>query len=311
AETEARRAVQLQPKLARARVQLAEVLVANDNLASAREEAENAIKLEPRTAAGYFIKAFVLLRDKDYEGAVQACDSALRFDRDHTLAQADILRAQALIKLKRYDEALTSISAAERQNPLLGGASAHSLRGTIFFQQRKIRDSYREFLAAQQQSNRPRLAPIGAFISMIYSPLGDNAQYWLLVTVVVIVALILFGISFIPVAGSWIDTALVVAIIGVVSFAALRFGRGYILPANRGEWPITIGVMAAIGALGVFIVGAVEYYIAGFSQKHPPLIQVNPIEIGLLGCVGFAAAALAGYGWPLLIDRLNRRSAAR
>ncbi|GEM_PF-731993 len=310
AETEARRAVQLQPKLARARVQLAEVLVANDNLAGAREEAENAIKLEPRSPSGYFIKAFVLLREKDYEGTVQACDSALRFDKEHNLAQAETLKARALIELKRYDEALASIDAAEKQNPLLGGANAHSLRGTIYFKQWKIRDSYQEFLTAQRESGRTQrwFAPIGAVISMIYSPFGERAQYWLLATVLLIVALILFGVSFIPVAGTWIDAALIIALVGVMSFAALRFGTGRILPENRGEWLITIGAMIAGGILGGAIVAGIEYLIASFTTRHPPIVQLNPTNIGLLGSAALAAAAATGYGWPLLIDKLNRRS---
>ncbi|HEY7849836.1 MAG TPA: tetratricopeptide repeat protein, partial [Ktedonobacterales bacterium] len=47
AETAAKRAVQLQPKLARARVQLAEVLTANNDNNGAILAADEAIKLEP------------------------------------------------------------------------------------------------------------------------------------------------------------------------------------------------------------------------------------------------------------------------
>ncbi len=310
AEKEARRAVQLQPKVARARVQLAEVLVANDNLPAAREEAENAIKLEPRGSAGYFIKAFVAMRDKDYEGAVAAADSAIRFDKEHMLGQAEIIRARALIELKRYDEALSGISAAEKQNPVLGGANAEAMRGTIYFRQRKFRQSYQAYLAAQRASGRKRLAPIGAFIGMIYSPFGDNAQYWILGTVVVILALILFGVSYIPVAGPWISTALIIAIVGVVAFAALRFGTGRFLPENRSDWPVTIGAMAAGFIFAPLILVLLEHLVQGFFQHNPTWGSlVNPTNIGVLGCVALAAAAGMGYGFPLLLARLNRRQA--
>ncbi len=308
AEKEARRAVQLQPKVARARVQLAEVLVSNDNLLGAREEAENAIKLEPRGSAGYFIKAFVALREKDYEGAVQAADSAIRFDRDHMLGQAEIIRARALIEMKRYDEALQGIDTAERQNPLLGGANSQAMRGTIYFRQRKFRESYQAYLAAQRTSGRARLAPVGAFIGMIYSPFGDNAQYAILVTVLFILALILFGVSFIPVAGQWITAGLFIVIVGVMAFAALRFGTGRYLPADRGEWPVTIGAMAAAGVFVPVIIALVEHAGMGIFLRNPPWSAlVNPTNIGILGCLALAAAAGTGYGFPLLMARINGR----
>ena len=310
AEKEARRAVQLQPKVARARVQLAEVLVANDNLPGAREEAENAIKLEPRGSAGYFIKAFVALRDKDYEGAIAASDSAIRFDREHMLGQAEIIRARALIEVKRYDEALAGIGAAEKQNPALGGANAEAMRGTIFFRQRKYRQSYQAYLAAQRASGRSRFAPVGAFIGMIYSPFGDNAQYAILVTVLVILALILFGVSFIPVAGQWISAALIIAIVGVVAFAALRFGTGRFLPADRNEWPAVIAATGIAFLLAPFILVVIEHSVQGIFQHNPSWSAlVNPTNVGVIGCVALAAAAGTAYGFPLLLARLNQRQA--
>jgi len=310
AEKEARRAVQLQPKVARARVQLAEVLVANDNLPGAREEAENAIKLEPRGSAGYFIKAFVALRDKDYEGAVAAADSAIRFDREHMLGQAEIIRARALIELKRYDDALAGLTAAEKQNPALGGANAEAMRGTIYFRQRKFRQSYQAYLAAQRVSGRSRFAPVGAFIGMIYSPFGDNAQYAILISVLLILTAILFGVSFIPVAGPWISAALIIAIVGVVAFAALRFGTGRFLPANRGEWAPTIGAIGGAFIFAPLILVLIERgVLSGFFHNSSWGALVNPTNIGVIGGVALAAAAGAGYGFPLLLARLNQRQA--
>src|SRR5579859_1080743 len=56
AEDAARRAVQLQPRAARAHVQLAEVLASRRNLADAKREADEATRLEPRLPAAHLIR---------------------------------------------------------------------------------------------------------------------------------------------------------------------------------------------------------------------------------------------------------------
>src|SRR5262249_27794481 len=92
ARTAAERAGQLAPKLARARVQLAEVYLADKKDSQAQITAEEAIKLEPRGSAGYFIKALALNSQKDYAAAAAAAESAIRYDRDHQLPQAEYIR---------------------------------------------------------------------------------------------------------------------------------------------------------------------------------------------------------------------------
>ena len=309
AETAARKAVQLQPKLARARVQLAEVLVANNDLAGARIAADEAVKLEPRGPSGYFIRALVLMRDKDYDGAIQACDSAIRYDKDHQLSQIEFIKANALLEAKRYDEALTSLSAAERQNPVIG-ATGYGLRGRIYFKQRKFGQSYNEFKSSALLSGRKRIAPLTALVSMLFSPFGENAQYALLIAVLVIVFLALFGLSLIPVAGSWIVAVLIVAIIGFLAYVGLRQAQGSVLPADASARPITILGMVAAGLVGVVLVAIIERVIAGFTVKNPGFYDLTPTNLGIALCVGVIAAALAGYGIPLLLTRAGGRSRA-
>jgi len=312
AESAARKAVQLQPKLARARVQLAEALAANNDLVGARIAADEAIKLEPRGPSGYFIRAVVLLREKDYDGAVQACDSALRYDKDHQLAQAEFIKANALMEAKRYGEALTSLESAERQNPLLGGAAGNGMRGRIYFRQRKFRQSYGEFKTAALQSGRKRLAPLTAFISMIYSPFGENAQYAILITVAVLLVLILFGISFIPVAGPWIDGLILVALVAVLAYTGLRMTQGSILPKEASARPLTLLGIVAAGLVGVALVAIIEAVVEGLFIRHPDYYAIifTPTNLTITLCVGFVAAAFAGYGIPQLLGRSNRKGAA-
>ena len=303
AETAAKRAVQLQPKVARARVQLAEVLAANNDNNGALLAADEAIKLEPRGPSGYFIKAMALMRQKDYNGAVQAADSAIRFDRDKQLPQAEYIRAQSLIEVKRYDDALAALASAERANPLLGGPQAQSLRGRILFKQRKYREAYRTHLEAQRANGRRPIfaAPLAALNMVFLGLFGERGPYFLLAFFIAIVVLIIYGVSLIPVAGQWIATGLIIVGILALAFASVQQLQGTILPANRALWVTTIPAIVAAFILGAGLTIAIERLIIGFVSHNPPLF--TPTTVTIAGIVGAALAALADYGWPLVLAR--------
>src|SRR5262245_55124169 len=162
----AKRAVELQPRAAKTHVQFAEVLAAKRDMGGARAEADTAVKLEPRLAGAHLIRAIVLYSDKDPEGAIAASDAALRNDRN--LSQADFIKANALVDLKRYDEALGALDRVERTNAQLGGGNTRAIRGRIYYKQRKIKQSYREFRQVQAANPRlRRLAPLIAGVSMV------------------------------------------------------------------------------------------------------------------------------------------------
>ncbi len=285
AEQAARRAVQLQPKAAKTHVQLAEVLMANKDFAGARTEAEEACRLEPRLAGAHLIRALVLLSDKDPNGAIQASESALRYDR--SLAQAEFIKANALIEVKRYDEAIASLDTAEHQNPMLGGANAQSMRGRIYFKQRKFGESYRQFRQIQMLSPRLRfLAPVIAAINMVLTGIfGQNAQYaWAGLLAVLIVA-ILVGISYIPVAGSWIVVALVLGLVAVTAFGYVRQTQGRLLPAALSARVTSIVAVAAATlaslALLLWLIFANHWW--------------SPIALTVAGTIALALGALALY----------------
>lgn len=309
ARTAAERAVQLAPKLARARVQLAEVYVADKKESQALVTADEAIKLEPRNPAGYFIKALAMNTMKDYAGAVAAADSAIRFDRDHQLPQAEYIRATALVEVKRYDEALTALEAAERANPLLGGAQADALRGRVYFRQRKFRDSYQANLAAQRKGGRAGIfsAPLAA-LNMVFTGLfGDRGQYVLLGVVIAVVVAILYLISLIPVAGQWIASGLVVVLLVVLALTSVRQLQGSILPLDRSQWVTTLPAIVAGFIIGAGVTIAVERLIQGLFTPNPPLF--TPITIAIAGAVGAIVAAVAAWGWPRLLGRYGGRAA--
>jgi tetratricopeptide (TPR) repeat protein len=305
AETAAKRAVQLQPKQARARVQLAEVLVANNDNNGAILAADEAIKLEPRGSSGYFMKAMALMRQKDYAGTVQAADSAIRFDRDKQLPQAEYIRANALVEIKRYDDALTALTAAERANPLLGGPQAQSLRGRIYFKQRKFRQSYQTNLDAQIAAGRAKvLAPPLAALNMVALGLfGERGPFVLLGLLIFIAFLIIFGVSQIPVAGEWIATALITIVALLLAFSSVKQLQGYILPPNRALWVTTLPAIVAAFIIGAGLTIAIERLIAGFSSHNPPLFTSTTTTIA--GVVGAVLAGVAAWGWPLILGRYS------
>lgn len=302
ARTAAERAVQLSPKVARARVQLAEVYLADKKEAQALVTAEEAIKLEPRGPAGYFIKAMALNAQKDYAAAAAAAESAIRFDRDHQLPQAEYIRATTLVELKRYDDALTAISSAEKGNPLLGGSQADALRSRIYFRQRKFKDSYQASVSAQTKAGRNKyLVPPLAALNMVFTGLfGNNGQYVMLAVIVVVVFAILFGISRIPVAGGWIVAVLVIAIALVMGLTSVRQFAGSILP-DRSLWAIVFPVMAAAFLIGGYAVLWIQYGLGHLLGSKPDFW--TPTTVGTAGVVGAILLAVADWGVPKLLAR--------
>jgi tetratricopeptide (TPR) repeat protein len=313
AEQSARRAVELAPNNANAHVQLAEVLLRKREFDAARAEVDKAAKLEPRSPGVQLMRALVLLSDKDPEGAVQAADNAIRFGKQlapGSLAQADFIKANALIQLNRYDEALSSLDTAERQNPMLAGANANTLRGRIYFKQRKYKQSYSQFLAAQLLSGRlVRLAPVLAGVNMVLVGLfGERAPFVLIGLLTVIVVLILFGLSYIPVVGPWIVMALVVALVGVFAVAFLRQLRGQVLPEEQMAKLSTIAAALFGGVVGVVGTLVIESWI-GAALLHWRHAQYTPITIGIAGVVGIVLAAAASVAWQGLLGRYGGRGA--
>jgi tetratricopeptide (TPR) repeat protein len=288
-------------------VQLAEVLAAKRNLTAARAEVEEACRLEPRLAGAHLMRALILLSDKDPLGAIQAADSALRYDR--TLAQAEYIKANALIETRQYDEALSSLETSVRQNPMLGGAQTHSMRGRIYFKQRKVKQSYGEFLVAQRLSGRAvRLAPLMAAVAMVLSVFGTNAPFVLAGVLAAVVALILWGVSHIPVAGPWIAVALLIAIVGFFAFAGVRQIAGRVLPSDPSARATAIAAIGFALIAGTGIVLFIERALAGAMHQAQ---WFTPLTMTVAGVIGMALGGLAAYAWPRVLGRFGAAGGAK
>lgn len=298
AERAARRAVQLQPKAAKTHVQLAEVLAAKRDYAGARLEAEEACRLEPKLAGAHLMRAVVLLSDKDPQGAVEAANAALRADRG--LTQAEFVKANAYLELKQYDESLDALDTVDRQAPYLAGSNTDAMRGRIYYKQRKIKQSYGIFRKLQEQNPRFRwLAPVIAGLSMfLVGQFGQDAQFAIVVLLVIVIALVLFGLHFIPVVGGWIVAVLGLGLVGLLAFGALRQVTGRFLPAGSMRFP-TLG-FAIVGGLAFF---ALMVFLFGLPFKQGVF---TPLGIFVTAGLSVVFAAVVTY----LFGRYGSRTAA-
>lgn len=290
AERAAARAVQLQPKSARTHVQLAEVYAAKKDMANAKAEVDRAIELEPRLAPAHLMRAMISFQNRDPQGAITASDAALRNDR--TLTQAEFIKANAYVDLKQYDDALAALDDVARQNPLMAGPQVDILRGRIYFKQRKVRQSYAIYREAQAQNPRLKfLAPVIAGVNMVLMGFfGQSAQYAWIGVLLALVLLILFGVHFIPVVGGWIVAVLVLAIVAVVAFGAVRQAQGRILPAGMNQaLSIFMGAVA-----GIMVISLVLYIISliAANPHQEGLKWLNPVWGAVAGILGIAASAL-------------------
>lgn len=300
AEDAARRAVQLQPKQGRARVQLAEVLAARNKLKDAREQADEAARLEPRLAAAHLIRGMVMLADKDYAGAVTASESALRYDK--SLFPAHFTLANALIEVKRYDEGLSELEQARTLNPMLPAGTVHGLRGRVYLKQRKIMPAYHEFVTAHRSAGRLTwFAPISGVLqfAQVFGPYGPP------VAIMVILLLILFGIGFIPVVGPWLATVIVLAVLAVSFFGAIRQYQGSIFASGAR----IISIAATVVAFALVVGGAVwasSAIVPAIVGAHARGNWFSPVVLFITVTLGLAAGAGADYATHRWGDRLGR-----
>ncbi|HEX9067288.1 MAG TPA: tetratricopeptide repeat protein [Ktedonobacterales bacterium] len=303
----AERAVQLQPKSVTPKVQLAEIMARKNDYAGARRQLDEAAQIDPRNPSVHMMRAVVLSSDKDYEGAIQSADIAMRYGRQlapQSVAQAEFIKANALVELGRYDETLTVLNTVDADNPLLTPSTVHSMRGRVYFKQRRIGASYQEFLTAQRTTKLPRfLMPIMAALNMVFTGFfGRNSVYALMVFVVVLAALILFGISFIPVVGQGLSMALVIALMAVLAFTYVRQMRGYIFPPGIAGIASTIFVFIAV------LVGGVSLWASiARGPLHQPGNGISAVSFGISGIIASFVAALVAYNWERLTG--GRRAA--
>lgn len=293
AEEAARRAVTLQPKQARGRVQLAEVLLARNNLKDARTEADAAVQLEPRLAPAHLIRGLILLSDKDPEAAVTSLESAVRYDG--SLFAGHFALSNALMEVRRYDDALTALNRAQQLNPMLPANNFEAQRGRIYLKQRQFGPAYRQFVRARRAGGRlAALAPVLGVLDLSQF----FGRYAPAVVLLILVAAILFGLGFIPVVGPWIVVVVLLALLGSSFILSLRQFNGSILPEGQDRWWALLAMVVA--GFAIFVVAL---YISSIVAHVP---GANPTTLFIAGVLGLGASAGVGYLWPRVLGRARR-----
>ncbi len=145
AQREAGAAVHLAPDLAYCHYVLASVLADQDRFADAEPVAREALRLDPEDADYYALLSRIQLGRRRWPEALAAAEQGLQLDADHV--GCTNLRALALVKLNRREEAGATIVAALARDP--ENAVTHANQGWTLLQRHqpeKAMEHFREAL---------------------------------------------------------------------------------------------------------------------------------------------------------------------
>jgi Tfp pilus assembly protein PilF len=145
ATDEAQTAVGLNPELADAYHILARILLERSRPQEALAAINEALRLQPHWASHYAALAAIYLAERDWPAALDAAEQGLRQDAEHI--GCNNLRAMALVKLGRRDEAGQTIAGTLARDP--EDAFSHANQGWLLLHQGnslKAREHFREAL---------------------------------------------------------------------------------------------------------------------------------------------------------------------
>lgn len=145
AQREAEAAVHLAPDFAYCHYVLASVLADQDRFADAEPVAREALRLDPEDADYYALLSRIHLGRRRWNEALAAAEQGLQLDAEHV--GCTNLRALALVKLNRREEAGATIDAALARNP--ENAVTHANQGWTLLQRHqpeKAMEHFREAL---------------------------------------------------------------------------------------------------------------------------------------------------------------------
>jgi len=145
ATDEAQRAIHLAPDFPFAHYALASVLHDRSHLPEAAASVEEAIRLDPADADYHALLSQIRLDQRQWAAGLDAAERGLQLDAEHVTCTN--LRAIALVKLGRKDEAGTTIDAALAKNP--ENSITHANQGWTLLEKRnptKALEHFREAL---------------------------------------------------------------------------------------------------------------------------------------------------------------------
>jgi tetratricopeptide (TPR) repeat protein len=145
ATAEARQAIHLGPDVPLAHYAHAKVLLDRNYLDDAQQAIRQAIRLDPHDADHWALAAAISLTRRDWPAALEAAERGLEIDAENV--ECTNLRAMALVKLGRKEQAGATIDAALAKNP--ENAVSHANQGWTLLHRRepvKAMEHFREAL---------------------------------------------------------------------------------------------------------------------------------------------------------------------
>jgi tetratricopeptide (TPR) repeat protein len=151
AEAEVEQAIHLAPDLAWAHYARAHVLFHRNDYRKARQAIQEAIRLDPGEVENHSLLSSIELAERKWNEALAAAEKGLSLDPEHV--QCTNLRAIAMVKLGRRDEAGQTIDAALARAP--EDSTTHANKGWTFLemgQVEKALEHFRESLRLDPQN---------------------------------------------------------------------------------------------------------------------------------------------------------------
>jgi tetratricopeptide (TPR) repeat protein len=170
AERAARRAIELNPRLARAHQTYASFLAAQRRFAEAIAAARQALELEPASLRARQILGWMLYFDRQYDAALRELRTVLQMDRTYALARFHL--GEALLVSGRFEEAITAL-----QTTADGTARAPAVLGLLAmaYNGGGHRAEAQRLAEDLEQRSKTEHVPAGALL-LAYLGIDDKAR---------------------------------------------------------------------------------------------------------------------------------------
>jgi TolB-like protein/DNA-binding winged helix-turn-helix (wHTH) protein/Flp pilus assembly protein TadD len=168
AETELRRAVDLDPRNVRAHTVLGHVLSQMGRHAEALASMRRARELDPLSAQAYAMSSQVAFQARDYPAALDFASQAIALSPEFWIGH--IMRGQALAEVEQHEAALDALAIANRFSG--GNSKAVSLQGYVLGRAGR-RQEAQQVLDTLEALARQRFVPPYA-MALVHAGLGER-----------------------------------------------------------------------------------------------------------------------------------------
>jgi tetratricopeptide (TPR) repeat protein len=301
-------AIQLDPAVPFTHYALAEVLYRADRNRLAERAIDTAIELDPADADYFGLRAAIRFDERDWPGALAAAEQGLDLNPEHDACTN--LRAIALVKLGRKEEASATIAGALERDP--ESAPSHANQGWTLLHQGKPKEAlvhFREALRIDPDLDWARAGMVealkarhfvyrvmlGFFLWM--GRLSAKAQ-WMVLLALLFLPRLLGGVA---AANPALEPIITLIRVGLLGFVLLTWIAdplfNLVLRFNRfGRHALTRPQVVASNWLGGWLLVTLAVFLAALIAESQWLAYAG------VNCL-FLTVAVAGVlrvraGWP-------------